>query len=37
MADRNYGAIRDVETLEKFVNRCIQSGKDIGFDHSYRD
>lgn len=32
MADRNYGAIRDVETLEKFVNRCIQSGKDIGFD-----
>lgn len=32
MADRNYGAIRDVETLEKFVNRCVQSGDDIGFD-----
>ena len=32
MADRNYGAIRDVETLEKFVNRCIQTGNDIGFD-----
>lgn len=32
MADRNYGAVRDTETLEKFVNRCIQSGEDIGFD-----
>lgn len=32
MSDRNYGAIRDVETLEKFVNRCVQSGKPIGFD-----
>lgn len=32
MADRNYDAIRDVETLEKFVNRCVQSGVPIGFD-----
>jgi DNA polymerase I-like protein with 3'-5' exonuclease and polymerase domains len=32
VSDRNYGAIRDVETLEKFVNRCIQSGDAIGFD-----
>lgn len=32
MSDRNYGAIRDVEVLEKFVNQCIQSGKPIGFD-----
>lgn len=32
MSDRNYGAIRDIEVLEKFVNQCIQSGKPIGFD-----
>lgn len=32
MSDRNYGAIRDVETLGKFVTRCITSGKPIGFD-----
>ncbi len=32
MSDRNYGAIRDVDTLGKFVTKCIQSGKAIGFD-----
>lgn len=32
MSDRNYGAIRSVEELEKFVHRIIRSGKDIGFD-----
>lgn len=32
MSERNYGAIRDVETLEKYVNKCVQSGKPLGFD-----
>lgn len=32
MSDRNYGAIRDPEKAQAFINRCISSGKPIAFD-----
>lgn len=32
MSERNYGAIRDAEKLEAFVEKMIDSGKPIGFD-----